>query len=335
MWNSSTADEKISDVILEYRIIVESNKSLPKCTSLRDVVLEWNKRSNNIRMPYDVIRKYAGDLSQLLFHLYYMKQSGQLQEQNKQKFYDALLTQRENFEYFYKDQLPYFKQAVAMFVDELDEQDIANFFNTIPAGQFTKSSTEYYQYIENEVNLYKKRIKKTQLKNLWFSKTETKDPEDWSERYDTPILCMFDDFERGEAKSMFSIILAYASSDADITKAIDYLENATFYDRLNDPAERDRCFMQRVVGDYDIMLKDADSVRKNLLGSIPDKVYNWMDNSAVKNRLKILAEKQYKLNGCERAMAVIDKMDASELRHYLNELIADNLTVGMEILRNE
>lgn len=335
VWNSSTADEKISDVILEYRIIVESNKSLPKCTSLRDVVLEWNKRSNNIRMPYDVIHKYAGDLSQLLFHLYYMKQSGQLQEQNKQKFYDALLTQRENFEYFYKDQLPYFKQAVAMFVDELDEQDIANFFNTIPAGQFTKSSTEYYQYIENEVNLYKKRIKKTQLKNLWFSKTETKDPEDWSERYDTPILCMFDDFERGEAKSMFSIILAYASSDADITKAIDYLENATFYDRLNDPAERDRCFMQRVVGDYDIMLKDADSVRKNLLGSIPDKVYNWMDNSAVKNRLKILAEKQYKLNGCERAMAVIDKMDASELRHYLNELIADNLTVGMVILRNE
>ena len=335
VWNSVTADEKISDVILEYRIIAESNKSLPKCTSLRDMVLEWNKRSNNIRMPYDVLRKYAGDLSQLLIQLYYMKQSGQLQEQYKQKFYDALITQREAFECFYKNQLPYFKQVAGMFVEELDEQDVAGFCSTIPAGQFTKSSTEYYQYIENAVSDYKKSIRKTQLKNLWLEKTGTKDPSDWSDRYDTPILCMFDDAERGNARDAFATILAYAASDADITKAINYLETATFYDRLNDPNERDRCFMERVVGDYAIMLKNADSVRKSLIGSIPDKAYNWMDNSAVKNRLKVLAEKQYKLSGCERAQAIIDKMDTAELRRYLSELIADNLTVGMEILKNE
>lgn len=335
VWSSVTADEKISDVILEYRIIAESNKSLPKCTCFRDVILEWNKRSNNIRMPYDVLRKYTGDLSQLLVQLYYMKQSGQLQEQYKQKFYDALVTQREAFEHFYKDQLPYFKQVAGTFVEELDEQDVIGFCSTIPAGQFTKSSTEYYQYIENAVSDYKKSIRKTQLKNLWMEKTGTKDPEDWSDRYDTPILCMFSDAERGEAKAIFATILAYAASDADITKAINYLEGATFYDRLNDSHERDCCFMERVVGDYAIMLKDADSVRKSLIGSIPDKVYNWMDNSAVKNRLKVLAEKQYKLNGFERAQAVIDKMDAEELRRYLNELIADNLTVGMEILKNE
>ena len=335
VWSSVNADEKISDVILEYRIISESNRSLPKSTCLRDVVLEWNKRSNNIRIPYDVLRKYVGDLSQLLGQLYYMKQSGQLQEQYKQKFYNALVTQRESFENFYKDQLPYFKQAAGTFVEELDEQDVAGFFSTIPAGQFTKSSTEYYQYIENAVGDYQKSVRKMLLKNLWLEKTGTKDPADWSERYDTPILCMFDDAERGEARINFSTILAYAASDADITRAIAYLESASFYGRLNDPNERDRCFIERVVGDYAIMLKDTDAIRKSLLGSIPDKAYNWMDNSAVKNRLKVLAEKQYKLSGCERAQAVIDKMDASELRRYLNELIADNLTVGMEILKNE
>ena len=335
VWSSVTADEKISDVILEYSIITESNKSLPKCTSLHDAVLEWNKRSNNIRMPYDVLRKYTGELRQLLAQLYYMKQSGQLQEQYKQKFYDVLVTQREAFEHFYKDQLPYFKQVAGTFVEELDEQDVAGFCNTIPAGQFTKSSTEYYQYIENAVNDYKKSIRKTQLKNLWLEKTGTKDPADWSDRYDTPILCMFNDMERGEAKAVFSTILAYAASDADITRAINYLETATFYNRLNDQKERDNCFMECIVGDYTIMLGDADSIRKSLVGSIPDKTYNWIDNSAVKNRLKVLAEKQYKLNGCERAQAVIDKMDATELRQYINELIADNLTVGMEILRNE
>ena len=335
VWSSDTADEKISDVILEYQIIAESNKSLPKCLSLKDVVIEWNKRSNNIKMPYEVLKKYSGDLVVFLAQLYRMKLNGQLQEQEKKSFYSALVTLRESFESFYRDQLPYFKQSTAMFIDELDEQDVAGFFGSIPSGQFTKSGTEYYQYIEKAVDAYKKGIKKEQLRKIWIEKTGTKDPADWSERYDTPILCMFDDSERGEAKEMFGVLLAYASSDADIDKAITYLNNGKFFGRLNDPVERDQCFMKRVVGDYSIMLKDADAVRKSLLSSILDKVYNWMDNSAVQNRLKVLAEKQYKLNGCERAQAVIDKMDATELRHYLNELIADNLTVGMEILKNE
>ena len=61
------------------------------------------------------------------------------------------------------------------FVEELDEQDVAGFCNTLPAGQFTKSSTEYYQYIENAVSNYKKSIRRTQLKNLWLEKTGTKE----------------------------------------------------------------------------------------------------------------------------------------------------------------
>lgn len=335
VWNSDTADEKISDVILEYRIIAESNRSLPRSTTLQSVVVEWNKKSNNIRMPYDVLRKYVGDLNQMLLLLSYMKQSGQLQEQYKQKFYDELLTQRENFEHFYRNQLPYFKQAAALFIDGLDEQDVAGFFATIPSGQFTKSSTEFFQFIERAVEDYRKNVKKTQLKNLWIEKTGTKNPEDWSERHDTPILCMFDDSERGDARLAFDVILAYASSDADITKAITYIENGNFYDRLNNQEEIDRCFMERVVGEYSIMLKNPDDIRKNLIGSITDKAYRWLDNSSVKNRLRILAEKQYKISGYEKAMAVIDKMDASELRKYMSELIADNLTVGMEILKNE
>ena len=335
VWNSETADEKISEVILEYRIIAESNRSLPKSMTLRSVVMEWNKKSNNIRMPYDELRKYVGDLKQMLLQLNYMKQSGQLQEQNKQKFYEELLTQRESFENFYKNQLPYFKQVAASFIDELDDQDVAGFFSTIPSGQFTKSSTEYFQYIESAVEEYRKSVKKTQLKNLWVEKTGTKNPEDWSERYETPILCMFDDSERADARFAFDVILAFASSDADITKAISYIEHGTFYERLRNQEEIDRCFMERVVGEYAVMLKDPDSIRKKLVGSIADKAYRWMDNSAVKNRLKNLAEKQYKLSGYEKAIEVIDKMDAGELRKYMSELIADNLRVGMEILKNK
>ena len=335
VWNIETADERIAEVILEYQIILESNKSLPHCTNLHDVILEWGKRSNNIKIPYDILKKYVGDLRTFLEQIYYIKQSGQLQEQNKKKFYNELLTQRENFDRFYKDQLNYFNQAVKNFIEELEEQDIVEFYKTIPTGQFTKSGTEYYNYVENNVTVYKKALKKSRLKNLWLEKTGTKDPVDWSERYETPILCMFNDSERKEAKETFSTILAYAASDSDIDRAISYLETANFYDKLNDSAERDRCFMERIVGDYSVMLTNADEVRKKLKSSISYKVYEWMDNSTVKNRLKTLAEIQYKLKGYERVQAVIDKMDAAELRRYLNDLISDNLTVGMEILKKE
>ena len=335
VWSTSTADEKISDVILEYRIITESNKILPKSVSLRDVVLEWNKRSNYIRIPYDVLRKHVGDLSALLEQLQYMKTSGQLQEQNKQKFYDALLTYREAFDRFYKDQLSYFKMAAASFIDELDEQDIASFFNKIPSGQFTKTGTEYFRYIEKEVEEFRKGIRKTKLKELWYSKTNTRDPAHWSDIHNTPILCMFSDSERTEARAVFSTLLAHSPSDSEIDKATKYLENASFYDRLNDNEEIDRCFMERVVGSYSIMLPDADKIRKQLESSIYDKPYDWMDNSTVQNKLKKLAEKQYKTSGSDQVRAVIDKMSETELRRYLNELIEDNLTVGMEILRNK
>jgi hypothetical protein len=83
------------------------------------------------------------------------------------------------------------------------------------------------------------------------------------------------------------------------------------------------------------MIFNADIARDELLAHIYDRPYDWMDNQAVRNQLRKVADKQYKISGCEKALAVIDKMDPSELRHYLRELISDNLMVGMEILRNK
>lgn len=55
----------------------------------------------------------------------------------------------------------------------------------------------------------------------------------------------------------------------------------------------------------------------------------------MKNRLRALADKKYKTTGYQRAQSVIDQLDPTELRRYLSDLISDNLTVGMEILKND
>lgn len=335
VWNSETADDKIKDVILDYQIIVETNKSLPKCISIADVVRGWNAKTNNVRISYEAVKKSVGDLALFLEELNRMKQTNDLPDQRKQKFYDLLLTHRDAFDQFYGNQVATFKLVAAPFIGELDDLDISTLYSNFSSGQFTKSGTEYFKYVEKEVNEYLKGQLKKKIRDLWIAKTNTKDPADWSARFDTPILCMFDDDERVEAKNIFTIMRDNSPTEADANRAIRYLTAATFYERLADPAERDRCFMERVVGDYSILLKDPQKVRDYLSGHVTVSQYDWMDNSTIQNQIKAYADKQYKTGGYERAWSIIDQMDPGALREYLKDLITDNVKVGIEILKNK
>ena len=167
-----------------------------------------------------------------------------------------------------------------------------------------------------------------------MEKTGTKDPYDWSARYDTPILCMLDDDERPEAKEIFTIMMENSPSEISINRAIAYLNSVTFFDKLSNSELRDKYFMSRVVGDYALMLEDAQTVREYLVDHVTVRQYDWIDNSTVQNQIRKLAEKKYKTGGSETVWSVVEKMDATELRRYLRDLILDNVNVGIEILKN-
>lgn len=334
VWNSETANEKINNVILEYQIIAESNKFNPKALSLHDAVVEWNKKTSNIRISYDALKKYAGTLEGLLQLLYSMQKSGTVIEQQKEKFYDALRTEGSNFVEFYKNQIFYFKQVAATFIEDLDNQDVDKLYTDIPNGQFSKSSTEYFNYIESQVKIFLQNQAKRRLAAIWQEKTGTKSPAEWSSVYKTPIYCMFDDESRGEAKENFKVFGDKTATEEAIIQTIEFLENAKFYDRLNNEKERENCFEEGVIGDYKVILSDVNDVREYLIGHVTDAPYTWIDNTTVKNKLKSLCEKQYLLEGKDSAMKVINGMDASQAKKYLCDLIADNFTVGMEIIKN-
>lgn len=335
VWNTETANDKINDVILDYRIIAESAKSIPACCSIRDVVSGWNNRTNNIKIAFEALKKAAGDLTPFLEELHRMKQTNALSDQNKEKFYSLLVSQREAFGKFYSDQIPYFRTVAEIFIDGMNTDDVVKLYQDIPAGQFTKSSTEYMTYVENAVRVFLQNQAKKRLKDLWVEKTGTKDPCDWSARYDTPILCMLDDEERPEAKEIFAIMMENSPSEISITRAIAYLNRVTYFDKLANKELRDKCFMCCVVGDYGLMLDDAQVIRDYLINHVTVRPYDWMDNSTVQNQIRMLAEKKYRTGGSDKVWAVVENMDATELRHYLKDLISDNVKVGIEILKNK
>lgn len=333
VWNAETADEKINDVILEYRIIAESNKYNPKTVSLHDCVIEWNKKSNNIKISYEAMKSSVGALSGLLEILSIMQKSGNLQEQNKQKFYDLLLEQGESFLQFYKNQLDCFKQVAASFIEEVEDQDLEKLYAEFSSGQFTKSSTEYFKYIENQIKEFLKNQARRKLLALWKEKTGTKSPSDWSNTYQTPIYCMFDDDTRGNMKSVLRVFNDKNATEDMVLKAMEYLEKADFYDRLASAEERDKCFAERIIAEYLVMLTDVDEIREYLSSHVPDVPHSWMDNTAVRNKLKVLCDREYKIRGVDLAMEAIGDMDANEAKQYLCNLIAENPMVGMEIIK--
>lgn len=334
VWNVDTANDKIDDVILDYRIIAETSKSIPSRSSIQDVVSGWNSRTNNVKISFEALKKVVGDLKPFLEQLHRMKQTNALEDQNKEKFYTLLVSQREAFERFYNDQISYFKSVTGSFTDGLDTEDILKIYQEIPAGQFTKSSTEYMTYVGNAVKMFQQKQAKKQMRDLWLEKTGTKDPRDWSARYDTPILCMLSAEERPEAKEVFSIMLENSPSPAAINRVLEYLNRVTYFDKLSNPELRDKCFMSGVVGDYALMLDDVQTVREYLLDHITVRPYEWMDNSTVQNQIIKLAEQKYETGGSDKVWEVVENMDAAELRNYLKDLISDNVRVGIEILKN-
>ena len=335
VWNTKTANDKIDNVILEYHIIEESNRILPPTHVLRDTVKEWNQKTNNIRIAYEAVQTSVSDLKCLLEILCRMKQQGILPEQDKQRFYELLLGERENFELFYNDQFSYFIHSANSFLSDLSKNDVEEIFAGFSQGLFTKSRADYYRYIEETIKNYKESQTKMRLKALWQNKTGTKSPREWSDRFETPISCMFSDKERKQAKAMLQIVDEKNPATDDVEKALLYLQKADFYERLKDEHERNRCFMSRVVGDYAVMLGDAESIRKFIREHVQDSPHFWMDNQTVTNQIHNYADQVYKIEGCEKALEIIDNMELAELKRYLRTLIADNLRVGMEILRNK
>ena len=76
VWNVDTANQKIDDLILEYHIILASNKVLPKNISYAHTINEWCECTKKIRLSYQYAKNDWEELSDLMSMLYEVKRNG-------------------------------------------------------------------------------------------------------------------------------------------------------------------------------------------------------------------------------------------------------------------
>lgn len=338
VWSPDTANAKIDETIIEYSIIAESNTIIAPATTLAGCVRNWKDRINNFRISLEAMAPETGELKELLDILFAIRQSRDytIPDMKKKRFLELLREKKNDFNYLYSHQEEMFRRIAQGWISELSDEDISELFHTMDTGVFCDASDKFFQTVEVRVNAYKDAQRSKRLGKLWHDKTETNSPADWSRRFFTPILCMFDDNERQKAKEVFSILHKSKPTEAEYATAETWLKAGTFYDRLSSAAERDQCMKERLVGDFAYLLPDVNKVRDYLRDRASMITsYEWMDNSTIRARIREMADMRYKTGGASDAEKAVADLDINELRDYVRDLIKTDMTVGIAILKRQ
>lgn len=335
VWNVETANQKIQELILEYRIIAESNKIVDKTISFESTIAEWCDKCQFIRISYAAAKNHLDDLGPFLEMLHSIKKAGQILDSQKQKFLELLVANGSAFMSFRNNQVDLFKRVCAFYLDELNDEEIRDFYQTsIPAGTFTYEKSDYINLVDEKVKIYIAGKDDKKLKDMWREKTGTASPREWSKKHLMPILAVINDAELQTARIAFGAINKIHPDKSATDKALAYLEKATFFDKLQDAEYLDTVFRNNVIKTYSVMLTDIEEVKHYLDGHITADPYDWFALPEVDKKLQQMAEAKYAQSGCDRALEKIDNMDISDVKKYLKELIKDNMIVGMEIIKD-
>lgn len=335
VWRKETAQNVIDSVILEYRIIEESNKWVDTSKSYKGALRGWSSKANNMRLAYNVIKNDVEDLDVFLDNIYEICTTDQLQEQHKEVFLKNMSNYGAKFVDFYNNrQKEVFKKVCDFELTGLSDADKDKVFGTMPMGCFTKDKVGYISMVTNMVEEQKKGLSSMKLKNLWMEKTNTSNPYQWSEQYNMPIFAMLNENEYSICRKVFHTINSKNADIKDISDAITYLENAKFFDLLSDSAQRDKMFVKNIIQDNAVMLTDINDVKIHLRNHVTDSPYHWLGSPAVKSTLNKMAEAKYSKGGYEIAFRKIDQMSAEDVKQYLKDLIKNNKNVGVEIIKN-
>lgn len=334
VWNIETAQQKIREVILEYKIISESSKVIGKNITFTNTIREWCDKCGLMRISYAAAKNQFGAIESFMEMLCSIKRAGTILDSQKQKFLDLLVANAEGFNRFYNNQVDLFKEVCAFYLDGFSDEEIRGLYQTLPTGVFTDDKAAYTNMVDAKAKDYRSNLGNEQLKALWKEKTKSASPREWSRKHLMPILSLVPDAEVQNARAAFGTLNRNHPDASSVEKAKEYLEKASFYKLMDDQTTLDRIFRDTIIKNYAVMLTDIDEVKRYLDSRITQEPYDWFGLPEVDKKLQQMAEAKYNQEGCTRALEKIDSMDVADVKRYLKELIKDNMTVGMEIIKD-
>jgi len=335
LWSRETGEGRLLEIRTEYRATLATNEVLREAATGWDRArAAWRERLNFLRVSADSLAEQSDAFAQMKDFFLTLAKGSDFLPDRLQDFVRLLEDSKEEITKLLGEDEAVFAKAYAPYLEGLSESDRNKIRSKVEKGLILKAKSYANEKVKQGAEEYRRGQLKEQLKDLWKEKTGTRDPRDWSLRYQTPVLVCVGMDEYDEAVRVFSLLEHRDGRDADLKKAIDFLQGASFFAVLSDERRRDAAFRRIVVGKYASLLPDLWMVREKLLalGIAP---YDWAGNPRVEEKLKGMARASYEAGGSAKVLSKIDSMDDATLKAYLKRLVEGNMTVGMEILGDE
>ena len=335
LWSRETGEGRLLEIRTEYRATLATNEVLREMATGWDRArAAWRERLNFLRVSADGLAEQSDAFTQMKDFFLTLAKGSDFLPDRLQEFVRLLEDSKEEITKLLEEEEAVFAKAYAPYLEGLSESDRNKIRGKVEKGLFLKPKSYANEKVKQGAEEYRRGQLKEQLKDVWKEKTGTLGPRDWSERYRTPVLVCVGLDEYDEAARVFSLLEHRDGKDADLKKAIAFLQGASFFAVLSDEGHRDAAFRRIVVGKYASLLPDLLMVRDKLsaLGIAP---YDWAGNPRVEEKLKGMARASYEAGGSAKVLSKIDSMDDATLKAYLKRLVEGNMTVGMEILGDE
>lgn len=334
-WISTTGEDEIRKLTVEYEFVKTSNVLLNVTNNTKESSFNtWRDTLKFIGFSCEAIQAKRPSLNKLFYTLQMIANHEDILPDNLKQLLDELSVHNMEMRDILSDSVAVFREIYAPYLDGFTAEECEEIRNSITENMFVLSATKSNGTVKKAAEDYRKNQVKSQLFKLWSDKTSgTKNPRQWSQKYQTPILCCMDEAIYSEAKKAFAVLNSSVQSESEIKSALDFLENATFFEQLADPAYRDQCFIKRIMGCYVKLLPNIQSVR-NELDRLTVDPYDWSDDPKVQAKIKSMASAEYNAGGSDNAIKTIDSMGESELRDWLKKLVTGDMELGVKIISN-
>ena len=334
-WVSTTGEDEILKLTTEYEIIKHTNILLNVSANTRDGAFKaWRETMKFAGFSCEAVQSTYPALKEFFAYVLKIVNYEDILPDMMKQFLTEITLHNAEIRDVLTDTVGVFASIYEPYLNGFTLAEKEEIKNSIKDDMFVITATKSNAILKKAADDYRKNQIKSQLFGLWSAQTHgTKNPRQWSEKYKTPILCCIEDDIYTDAKKVFSTLNSATQSEAEIQYALSFLENATFFEKLEDVDYRNRCFMRRLVGYYEKLLPDVTAIR-SALDALPVDVYDWIDDPSVKSKIRSLATAEYNAGGSDSAISTIDSMGETELRDWLKMLVTKDMELGVKIISN-
>lgn len=335
LWEGSTGEDEIRRLTNEYEVVKLTNVLLNVSAHSKEAAFsEWRSELKFIGFSCELIQAKRPILDKFFYNLKKIANSDDMLPDNIKSFLDEMTNHNTEIRDVLSNKLGVFIELYKPYLEGFNDVECEAIKNSITSDMFVLSATQSNNTVKTAADNYRKSQVKAQLYKLWSDKTGgTKNPRMWSEKYQTPILCLVGDEIYGDAKKAFSTLNSSTASESEIKSALAFLETATFFEQISDASFRDSRFMECIVGDYAQLLDNVTEVR-DALDKLGIGAYEWLDNPNVKAKIKSMASSEYNAGGSDKAIETIDSMSDDQLKKWLKDLAKNDIDLGVKIISN-